>query len=108
MKESFDKQREKKPQNLELKFTITNSFSRCFFSFFSLLSTNLTTYYKIHWELLASYFYFCFNLIFYFNITIFTALSNVSKGLARYQSNCLTNLIVTMLVTWTTQKTLKK
>lgn len=47
--------------------------------------------------MLANYFYFCFNLIFYFNITTFTALSNVSKSLARYQDNgqySLANLIV--------------
>lgn len=47
--------------------------------------------------MLANYFYFCFNLIFYFNITTFTALSSVSKGLASYQHNCqysLAKLIV--------------
>lgn len=38
--------------------------------------------------MLVKYFYFSFNLIFYINITTFTALSNINKGLARYQGNC--------------------
>lgn len=45
----------------------------------------------------VKYFYSCFNLIFYINITTFTALSNINKGLARYQGNCqysLANLLV--------------
>lgn len=38
--------------------------------------------------MLQNDFYFCFILICYFNITRFTAFSDVSKGPARYWGNC--------------------
>lgn len=47
--------------------------------------------------MLANYFYIYFSLVFYFNITTFTASSNISKGLAMYRGKyqySLANLIV--------------
>jgi len=92
MKESFEEHCKKNPR---VKIYHCKELLKMFL--FSLFSENLTIYYEIHRYMLVNYFYFCFNFIFSFNITTFTALFNISKGLAGYQGNCqysLANLTV--------------